>query len=780
MTSMRRGAILLALLIAGLAVFVGLRFRLASDITDFLPSADGQSSMRLIRALAEGPLSRTMVLTVAGPDPAAAVAGARALAAALEDDPVAAAALDRIETGPPAGIEEAIWTLYHPRRFGFGDGEPLDDARLTAAAERLRDQLARPTSTLLTRVAPGDPLLALPDLFAALEASRGDGLRVRDGQYLGREGRTAVLFLTTRASAFDAETQGPLLDAIDRAFAAVDDGGLTLEMSALARFAVTAERAIKADIQRVSTLSTVGLLALMLLLFGSLRLMLLVLVPVGAGMLAGCAAALLVWGRLHSITLAFGAALIGVAVDYVVHLYCHHAAHPDGGSPREAMAHIWPAVATGAATSCIGFAALAFAPLGGLREVALFSVVGIGMALLATRIIVPGLMPATARPMALRRGLVAGLAAVYRWLGHNRRVAGWLPVIAVAAFAFAAPRVQWNADFAGMQRLDPALLAEDERVRARVALVDQSVFVAAIGPDDEAALRANDAVAEVLAAAREAGEIDGFRTSATLLPSAARQAAAAAVYFEPGVWDRFVPRFEAAGFRAVAFEPFREALAAGPPDPVTHALLADGPLAPLLRPFRLALAGEVVYLSFLRGVRDPAALAARLEAVAGARLVDQKSLMTEANRVYQQRTLQTLLLGLAGVLLLLGLRYRRLRPTLAAFVPAVAGALLTVALLTALGVGLDLVSLTALLMVVSMGVDFGVFLVDARASRLDEVPPAMLSVVVACASTVLGFGLLALSEHPVLFGIGATLAIGVPACLVMAPSVLVQLEGRDG
>lgn len=773
----RGGTLLLGLLVAGLLAFVAARFRLAEDVTDFLPSGDDRSAMRLVRALADGPLSRTMVLTVEGPEAAAA---ARALAEALRADPAVAAALERVETGPPAGIERAIWEVYHPRRFGFGDGARLDDAALTAAAERLRDQLARPTSTLLTRVAPGDPLLVLPDLFAALEGGRGEGLRVRDGQYLGREGQAAVLFVTTRASAFDAASQGPVLEAIARAFAAIDpEGARTLEMSALARFAVTAERAIKADIERVSTLSTVGLLALMLLLFRSLRLMLLVLVPIGAGMVAGCAAALLVWGRLHSITLAFGAALIGVAVDYVVHLYCHHAVHPDRGAPRAAMAHIWPAVATGAATTCVGFAALAFAPLGGLREVALFSVAGIAMALATTRVIVPGLMPAAARPVAVRARLVAALGRLYAGLERHRRAAASLPVLALVAFAVAAPRVQWNADFAGMQRIDPALLAEDARVRDRVALVEQSIFVAALGADEQAALRANDAVADALAAARAAGEIDGLRSAATLLPSARKQARAAAPYFEPGVWDRFAARFEAAGFRAEAFGPFREALAAGPPDPVTPALLLDGPLAPLLRPFRLAVGDEVVYLTFLRGVHDPAALAARLDAVDGARLVDQKTLLAETNRTYQRRTLQTLLIGLAGVLALLGLRYRRLRPTLAAFVPAVAGVLTTVAVLSALGVALDLVSLTALLMVASMGVDFGVFLVDARAARADEVPAALLSVAVACASTVLGFGLLALSDHPVLFGIGATLAVGVPACFVMAPSVLVAL-GRGG
>jgi predicted exporter len=91
-----------------------------------------------------------------------------------------------------------------------------------------------------------------------------------------------------------------------------------------------------------------------------------------------------------------------------------------------------------------------------------------------------------------------------------------------------------------------------------------------------------------------------------------------------------------------------------------------------------------------------------------------------------------------------------------------------------LGHGIDLVALAALLVVISMGVDYGVFLVDASESE-GERAIALLSVFMAATTTVLGFGLLALSQHPMLRVIGLTAWVGMTACAVLAPTTLVLL-----
>jgi predicted exporter len=177
-------------------------------------------------------------------------------------------------------------------------------------------------------------------------------------------------------------------------------------------------------------------------------------------------------------------------------------------------------------------------------------------------------------------------------------------------------------------------------------------------------------------------------------------------------------------------------------------------------------------------VRNPEALAARLAPIEGALFLDQSTTLREAYATYQARTVRWLGLGLLGVLLLLALRYRDLRTTLATFVPAVLACGVTLAVLSWLGYPIDMVVLTALLMVVSMGVDYGVFLADAESPSADHRAIALLSVALAAVSTVLGFGLLALSEHPLLSAIGVTSAVGMVASVLLAPAAIVLRGAR--
>jgi hypothetical protein len=161
------------------------------------------------------------------------------------------------------------------------------------------------------------------------------------------------------------------------------------------------------------------------------------------------------------------------------------------------------------------------------------------------------------------------------------------------------------------------------------------------------------------------------------------------------------------------------------------------------------------------------------------RAVPSDAVVAVLDQVVPGMLLQKLvLLGVLGVLILLALRYRDLSRTLAAFLPSVLAALVTVSVLGLLGHALDLVAMSALLMVISMGVDYGVFLVDASEST-EERTVALLSVFLAATTTVLGFGLLAISRHPLLSAIGITATVGMTACLILAPTTLILLTSTS-
>lgn len=777
-----------ALLAALLAAFVWSRFQVSADITAFLPTSDDRSLSEFSRAVAQGPLSRTMVILLRARDDESAVAASRAFETALRAHPDVGPNLESIEGGPPKDFERNLWDLYHPRRFGFladdaaAARDRASDEALRGSAEQLVRRLRRPDSSAIARLAPSDPLLVLPDLFRRFQEAAGRQLRLVDGRFLTPVGSDAVLFLTTDASAFDSRVQAPLLNAIESVFDDLQTSTpelIGLQQSGINRFAVRAEESIRADIQRITLFSCLGLGFLLWILFRGFRLVGLAAIAVGMGVLAGCAVVLAVFGQIHGVTLAFGASLIGVCVDYVIHFYCHQSVAPSPDGPYATLRKIWKALATGAATTMIGFAALSASSFPGLREVGLFSLTGVAAALAVTRFVVPSLVPREARPVAFRQDLVDALDWVYRWLRSHRAVPVLIVLVSIAVAFAGVSKAHWNEDFTSLNRVDPELFAEDMAVRSKVTRLEQMRFIVALGASDEEALQVNDAVASALAEARKAGELQGYQSIGVLLPSAQKQMAVAEAFrAAPAVWERTALAYAAAGVESTALRPFERALGA----PLAAALgfddLLRSPLASLVQKFRIELDGKVGWLSFLHGVHDPAALERRISGIAGARLVDQAQMMQDANRAYQQRTLELISLGLLGVLLMLLLRYRNLRKVLAAFFPSLLAAAVTVSILTFAGLGLDLVSLTALLVVVSVGVDYGVFLVDADSAGEIDRSAALLSIVVACASTVLGFGLLSVSNYPALHIIGFTALVGVITSFLLAPVALMLTARR--
>lgn len=87
--------------------------------------------------------------------------------------------------------------------------------------------------------------------------------------------------------------------------------------------------------------------------------------------------------------------------------------------------------------------------------------------------------------------------------------------------------------------------------------------------------------------------------------------------------------------------------------------------------------------------------------------------------------------------------------------------------------------LVACLLVLSMGEDYAVFLLE---SRDDPKGPAttMVGLILACVTTVLSFGLLAVSSHPALRALGVVTSLGVLLSLVFAPLVLLMAKSSKG
>jgi predicted exporter len=309
-----------------------------------------------------------------------------------------------------------------------------------------------------------------------------------------------------------------------------------------------------------------------------------------------------------------------------------------------------------------------------------------------------------------------------------------------------------------------AHVVEDRAVRSRLGQ-EATAFAVVTAPTDDALLAAIGTATAELARARDAGLVASFVPLGDLLPGRAEQlarleAARAAV-----------PRIRAAmtelGFVPAQFQELWDALAEPSPELLTLAAVRRSPVAPLVAAWVPAHAPPVALIPLV-GATDLAHLRAQVPSAA---IVAPAATVVELFRGVRIKTVIASAAGLCAILLVMLVRYRSARKAVVAMAPALLASVATVGVLVAAGVALTILHVMALLLVVSLGVDFGIFVVDTAAT-LEESARTMVSILAAAVTTILSFGLLALSASPGLAALGVTVTAGVTfsvlACLLVA------------
>lgn len=748
------------------------RFRFTTQITDFLPDDSEHRGAQLAALLANSELARIMIIDLSLGPPAGAPAAAPS-PPATEAEPLAALArslLAFLRAHPDVAVARSGFTeadITAVRAFlealpvtAFLPASAYDDASLRARLLELLDQLGGPAGVVVRQAAPRDPLGARWAPLEALREAQGGALVERDGVLFTPDHAHALMFVETRSSPFDSAAQRRFRAALERWRADVAPPGARLQTAGTAQFAIASEAQIKGDVQRIGFVSTLGILALFWLLFGSLRMIALGFVP----MLFGSAVAVLVcqawFGELHGITLAFGTSLLGVGLDYVEHYYAHFVLTPAAPAAMT-MRRVAPSLALGALTTIIGFIGIGASGLMGLRQMAAFSMIAVVASMAATYAIVPLWMPRRYQPP---RALALVARGVQRLMGGllrrppRRRWRALALALACAAVAATVASARFSDNVNLLVDDQGRHVLDDRAVRSRLG-PEASAFAVITAASEEALPAAIGRTGAELARAREAGALARFVPLDQLVPDREQQQArfAAAKAAQP----RLRHLFEELGFVPDEFQPFWDALAEASPRIVTLAELRRSPLGPLLAGW-LPRQETPLALVPLYGVVDLATLQQR---VPSATLVAPAATMVELFRGVRIRTVVASSLGFGVILLLLLLRYRSLRKTLIALTPAMLACAATVGTLVAAGVALTILHVMALLLMVSLGVDFGIFFVDT-AETLEESSRTMVSILTASVTTILSFGLLGLSASPGLAALGVTITLGVTFSLL--------------
>lgn len=764
MTLTARSRIALALLWLALLAVAGWaisqRLQLSGDLRKFMPAAETPAQKLLIDELGEGPGSRLLLMSIEGADPQTLAQHSQQLRALL----AARSEFALVANGSDASLE-AIPARLRPYRYLLTDtfdARPLDEAQLQEALEARVQDLGSPAAALIEPLLPADPTLETLKLAESWQPGNAPQ-RLHD-VWFDRAGGKALLVAQTRAAGFDPTGQQAAVDAIHADFQRVAKGtGSALVLTGPGAFSVEIGGRTAAEAQTIGMIDTIGLILLLWIAYRSWKMPILGALPLATAGLAGLGAVVALFDGVHGITVAFGFTLIGVVQDYPIHLFSHQR---PGLSPWANARALWPTLATGVVSTCIAYITFVFSGVDGLKQLAAFTIAGLGAAAISTRFLLPALIDPAPRDFA-DSPLLARL-----WQRIARLPQPRWSLLVVAAIALGvvvwAPGQVWQNDLSKLTPVPPAALAQDAVLRDELGAPDVRYVLTLAGDSEEEVLKASEGLRPALDQLVAQGALDGYDMASHYLPSASLQRARqsrlpAADALEPMLAE-VVAR---SPFNADAFAPFLEDMdAARQAAPLTSADLQGTPLATSVQGLMLKGSGHVTVLVSLSGLQDPAAVA-KVAATHGAQLLDMKQASESLVAAYRGRVLAAL--GVAAVLLTLTvwIALRQPRRVVRVLLPMALTTLLILAVLRGTGVELNLFHLVALILAAGLGLDYALFFDHAGEDRADQLR-TLHALIVCSLMTLLVFSLLAFSSIPVLRAIGTTVALGVFANFVLA------------
>lgn len=709
-----------------------------------------------------------MVLLLGHADDATAKDAARDLGRRLAADPAFAAVTAEL---PPFDLRELVAPYLAHRFHLLADADRAALAQpgfdpAQALARRLNEPFLAGVGTSLGE----DPFGWLQHWLDQQPWNRSPLLPEDDLLVAHRDDHTyAMVIATLRGSAYDDRVQRASLAALARAEAATAQAhpGIELLRAGAVFHAAAARASAERDIHVVGLASTLGIALLLVWTYRSPRPLLLAFLSTAIGVACAITVTLLVFGRIHLLTLVFGAALLGEAVDYSIQYLCARANAGPAWEPARGLRQVRPALLLALATSLLGYALLGLVPFPALRQMACFAIAGMSAACLSVFLLLPALLRRPAR-----RPLAPSLVGVARaWqraasrLGHGR--AAWVAL--AVALLFAVPG-WWRLGHDDDIRLLIAPPAELTRQEARIGEIagigGGTQFLLVTGDSAEQVLQRGEALESRLQALAAQGKLDSWLGLAAMLPSLARQQADAAL-LAPLFADRarLLAQMTQAGLRADAAETYLAAWPGHVLDPAAWLKL------PAATPYRYLWMDEgargVASIVLPQGQADTAALRAAADGLPGVSFVDKPASISALFGRYRNYASLWLAAAAVAVAAAFAWRYRRAAPRVLA--PPLLGIGLTLAALGWLGQPLTLFHWMALMLVLGVGANYAVFLHEGEPHAAHVPGAAYAGVLLSAATALLSFGLLALSSMPALQHFGITLLLGIGFTALLVP-----------
>ncbi|HZR65472.1 MAG TPA: MMPL family transporter [Terriglobales bacterium] len=700
----------------------------------------------------------------------------------------------------------------------------LDPKQIHENVRRAATELVSPFSSLGTNYFVADPLGLMPVItgngqglseFANFDLNWGSGNR-----FFSKDHDALLIVAEPRQSAMDynfAEQVMQWTREHIQSMSADPDlraSGVQATAAGAYVYAEQEHRLIERNIRRISLISIIGNLLLCLAIYPRIPLLLLSLLPASLGILWTTGIAASYPGEVNLISLSFIAILAGLGDDQIVHFFNRVPQQwAKGGTLNDAVLRTFETTGLSVflciVTAATATVSLATAKFKGLSEFGFILTVGMFMMMLHTLLTVPALLqlwwkiskPREPQTITFRLLPLVAQKSV-DFVGRHARLVLGLGVGVFLLSSVFLPTIRFEKHFEIAGNDNPAVAAQN--LLSQKFGIEGSPHVMLIAGGEQEVLNRAEKLTSRLEDYQHRGVIKSIFSPTFLLPSAQTQTERASLL--AGVNFVAAARalenaLRANGFRIDPIQPFIDRLRqlgndrGLTNDPITletaAKYLPPGLLNNSIRKTRDA--SYVAAIAFYGANPDavelvpPSVIESWRTQLGGFTEFSFDAMNRDLQRQVLHDSRKALGWTAAGILLIVYLCFRSVRVSLIALIPIIFGVVATFGLLLLVRHRFSFISITAIPLIIGIGIDNGIHLVrrylESESNDILAVTKASgAALIQSNLTTMVGFGALMTSSFAPLVEMGLVTTLGVALALagglLLIPAVFLIGERR--
>ena len=670
--------------------------------------------------------------------------------------------------GDLSEIEDFIYKY----RFNLLDEESIDLINSDGGVDKFSEEALMTafnpfTTTSLDNI-DTDPFMLTENAannYLSLVGTAGPAVSVKDGVLAGYKDNVWYVLiqgqLNEKGAALASKNNG--ISQIYSICEPMEEEGSRFVYSGTPFGSDQSSNSAMSEIGIITTISLIVVVLLLVFIFRNPLPIFFSVVTIGISMLTALTTTLAVFHTMHIITMLFGTSLIGSCIDYSIHYFTHWAGNAKLESGRDIRNHLLPGLTMAIVSSGICFAILLFAPFNLLKQMAMFSISGLVSSYLTTICLYPFIpLPKGERKIFLEDKLIHPTRNAKHKKVRGRWVVSLMFAFSILSILICFKRVNIKNDLGAMFSRT-GRLAENQKEFADVLNYDIAGWFIVQGDSEEEVLSREKVFCKDLDKVNPSGYI----ATSLFVPTVEQQKKSREAVKK--LLEVSPEQYEALGLDPLYAEELSDDFYESEGMYLT---LDNDDIPPFMRSYI-----SLIWEGNIKGKYYSVIIPNRTEDTAAAReLADSYDGFYYVNNVEDRSTdldkltvmvLEFFAIAYVLMFVILKLFYKWKQALKIISIPCLI-ILFTAAIYAIAGVNLDFFTITGVILVFGLGIDYIIYMIENENSESHAETKTLepFATLISFITTLLSFGALALSSFIPIHMMGLSIFIGIATAYV--------------